>query len=211
METLGLRFLLIFRLIVVVVTLGLDADEASVGDDSVVSSFSVPVVEGSGDEGSGSLPLASAARNECRDPLQLLLVVHAAMLVVLVVLQVFMARLALRGTIWDTQPRSLMEYILYSRLRTLSNQPFRLSARPATSHSPNHSSSLLFFVYFLSSLLMTCPRWTWTAFAREVILIAEMIWSSFGIVWLHGNYATCPHSAAKEVLLGNCRFHLLPP
>lgn len=48
-------------------------------------------------------------------------------------------------------------------------------------------------------LIIYGPHWLRTT----VVLIAELIWSAFGIVWLYGNYVSCPHSAAKEVLLGN--------
>ena len=97
----------------VVVTLGLDANEV----DSVVISNFGPNVDGSGDDGSGSLPLVASSPQDCRDPMRLLLFLHAAKLLVLLVLEICMAQLALRGTMWDTQPRSLMEYILYARLR----------------------------------------------------------------------------------------------
>lgn len=112
-------FVLQFRLIVVVITLGLYVDESALDNGTVMSELAV-VVEGSGDDGSGSsvqLPDAGARTAECRHALQLLLFVHGAMLVVLLMLEVSMARLALRGTMWNTQPRNLMEYILYSRLR----------------------------------------------------------------------------------------------
>ena len=50
--------------------------------------------------------------------LQLLLLVHTVLLVLSLILEVAMARLALQGTMWDVQPRRLMEYVLYCRLCT---------------------------------------------------------------------------------------------
>ena len=102
-------------MIVVIITLGVYANDSVLDTSNVITNLAVGV-DGSGDDGSGSLPSFSDAADECRRPLQLLLLAHAAMLVVLLMLEISMARLALRGTMWDTQPRSLMEYILYSRL-----------------------------------------------------------------------------------------------
>lgn len=56
----------------------------------------------------------------CQNVLQLLLVVKTILLAFALLLEILMARLALRGTMWDVQPRRLMEYVLYSRLRTLT-------------------------------------------------------------------------------------------
>lgn len=55
----------------------------------------------------------------CRNVLQLLLIVKTVLLALALLLEIFMAQLALRGTMWDVQPRRLMEYVLYTRLRTL--------------------------------------------------------------------------------------------
>lgn len=54
----------------------------------------------------------------CENGLQLLLIIKTGLLAVSLLLEIFMARLALRGTMWNVQPRRLMEYVLYSRLRT---------------------------------------------------------------------------------------------
>lgn len=54
----------------------------------------------------------------CQNVLWLLLIIKAALLGVSLLLEIFMARLALRGTMWDVHPRRFMEYVLYSRLRT---------------------------------------------------------------------------------------------
>ena len=56
----------------------------------------------------------------CEHGLQLLLIIKTTLLAVSLLLEIFMARLALRGTMWDVKPRRLMEYVLYSRLRTLT-------------------------------------------------------------------------------------------
>ncbi|EFX72758.1 hypothetical protein DAPPUDRAFT_58603 [Daphnia pulex] len=88
----------------------------------------------------------------CESVLRLLLIIKTALLGVSLLLEIFMARLALRGTMWDVHPRRFMEYVLYSRL---------------------------------------------------LVLVAEMVWSSFSIVWLHGSYITCPAGMEKEVLLGS--------
>lgn len=37
---------------------------------------------------------------------------------------------------------------------------------------------------------------------KAVVLVAEMVWSSLSIVWLHGSYIACPAGMDKEVLLG---------
>lgn len=54
----------------------------------------------------------------CESVLRLLLIIKTALLGVSLLLEIFMARLALRGTMWDVHPRRFMEYVLYSRLRT---------------------------------------------------------------------------------------------
>lgn len=56
----------------------------------------------------------------CQPALQLLLLIHTALLVASLVLEVSMAWLALQGTMWDVHPRRLMEHVLYGRL---SNNP----------------------------------------------------------------------------------------
>ena len=50
--------------------------------------------------------------------LQLLLLLHTVLLLLSLILEVAMARLALQGTMWDVKPRRLMEYVLYYRLCT---------------------------------------------------------------------------------------------
>jgi hypothetical protein len=54
----------------------------------------------------------------CESVLQLLLIIKTALLGLSLLLEIFMAQLALRGTMWDVHPRRFMEYVLYSRLRT---------------------------------------------------------------------------------------------
>ena len=54
----------------------------------------------------------------CENVLRLLLIIKTALLGISLLLEIFMARLALRGTMWDVHPRRFMEYVLYSRLRT---------------------------------------------------------------------------------------------
>lgn len=65
----------------------------------------------------------------CQKVLQLLLIVKTVLLAVALLLEISMAWLALRGTMWDVQPRRFMEYVLYTRLRTDSfpiyYSPFR--------------------------------------------------------------------------------------
>ena len=71
----------------------------------------------------------------CESVLQLLLIIKTALLGLSLLLEIFMAQLALRGTMWDVHPRRFMEYVLYSRLRT------------------NHFFFLSFFrVFFFSKL-----------------------------------------------------------
>lgn len=62
----------------------------------------------------------------CESVLQLLLIIKTALLGLSLLLEIFMAQLALRGTMWDVHPRRFMEYVLYSRLRT--NHFFFLSS-----------------------------------------------------------------------------------
>lgn len=54
----------------------------------------------------------------CENVLRLLLIIKTALLGVSLLLEISMAWLALRGTMWDVHPRRFMEYVLYSRLRT---------------------------------------------------------------------------------------------
>lgn len=61
----------------------------------------------------------------CRNVLQLLLIVKTVLLALALLLEIFMARLALRGTMWDVQPRRLMEYVLYTRLRKSTSFSFK--------------------------------------------------------------------------------------
>lgn len=53
----------------------------------------------------------------CSKLLQLLLIVKTALLAVALLLEIAMAWLALRGTMWNVHPRRFMEYVLYTRLR----------------------------------------------------------------------------------------------
>ena len=175
------RFLIIRRLIVVIVTLGLDAVAQSGGGQNVTAypssttmmmmtteTLTTPIVifpqdydyadadndTSLADNVTTTLPYTTWAstrndtRNDTNDSLgafidalvgsevmegsdggddvrsctagvlQLLLLVHTVLLVLSLILEVAMARLALQGTMWDVQPRRLMEYVLYCRLCT---------------------------------------------------------------------------------------------
>lgn len=43
-------------------------------------------------------------------------------------------------------------------------------------------------------------------FSYVVVLIAEIGWSSWGIVWLHDYYITCSAGTVKEILLGESKY-----
>jgi hypothetical protein len=60
---------------------------------------------------------ASVNPENCHHALQLLLAVHAFVLMVCLILECLMVRIALKGTMWNFAPRQLMEYVLYARLR----------------------------------------------------------------------------------------------
>lgn len=161
-------------LIVVAVTLGLDNEYGNNGgvNGTIVLTnetaflslsnethdihWSSEMISGDGDDEQvavvAELHALQKENDACENVLRLLLIIKTALLGVSLLLEISMAWLALRGTMWDVHPRRFMEYVLYSRL---------------------------------------------------LVLVAEMVWSSFSIVWLHGSYIACPAGMDKEVLLGS--------
>ncbi len=67
-----------------------------------------------------------------------------------------------------------------------------------------HINGLIYFWFFFNSHSSICNH---TNGKKTVVLVAEMVWSSFSIVWLHGSYITCPAGVEKEILLGKNTFN----
>lgn len=123
----------------------------------------------------------------CRPALQLLLLIHIALLALSLLLEISMAWLALQGTMWNVAPRRLMEHVLYSRLSKYIH------------HKLVSRRSLLYPVFFHPSASSTI----FFSLVCLVVLVAGLVWSSFCIVWLQAHYVTCSAAgASKEVLLG---------
>jgi hypothetical protein len=104
----------------------------------------------------------------CENVLQLLLIIKTALLGVSLLLEIFMAQLALRGTMWDVHPRRFMEYVLYSRLRMnhfffsffflfsafkMLNEPFSNGlCRDTRSYKWTHLFMIFVFLFFTANL-----------------------------------------------------------
>ena len=169
--------LLFYRLVIVAVTLSM---EPFTGIPSTASNQSQPLdwMKAADDEG-------VLVEQHCRPALQLLLLIHTALLALSLLLEISMAWLALQGTMWNVAPRRLMEHVLYSRLSTYIHH--KLVSRP--------HSLIIYVVFFHSSATIF--------FSCLVVLVAGLVWSSFCIVWLQAHYVTCSAAgASKEVLLG---------
>ena len=67
-----------------------------------------------------------------------------------------------------------------------------------------HINGLIYFWFFS---MLTRQFVTTRTEKKTVVLVAEMVWSSFSIVWLHGSYITCPAGVEKEILLGKNTFN----
>lgn len=128
------------RLIVVAVTLGLDNEYGNNGgvNGTIVLTnetaflslsnethdihWSSEMISGDGDDEQvavvAELHALQKENDACENVLRLLLIIKTALLGVSLLLEISMAWLALRGTMWDVHPRRFMEYVLYSRLRT---------------------------------------------------------------------------------------------
>lgn len=94
----------------------------------------------------------------CRPALQLLLLIHTALLALSLLLEISMAWLALQGTMWNVAPRRLMEHVLYSRLSTYIHH--KLVSRP---HSLIIRCALPFICinyFFLFCLSSRFSGWT---------------------------------------------------
>lgn len=96
------------------------ANQSNAEDDAWSSSASGDGGRGGDDEEVVVVAELHALQEDhaCESVLRLLLIIKTALLGVSLLLEIFMARLALRGTMWDVHPRRFMEYVLYSRLRT---------------------------------------------------------------------------------------------
>lgn len=96
------------------------ANQSNADDDAWSSSASGDGGRGGDDEEVVVVAELHALQQDhaCESVLRLLLIIKTALLGVSLLLEIFMARLALRGTMWDVHPRRFMEYVLYSRLRT---------------------------------------------------------------------------------------------
>lgn len=57
--------------------------------------------------------------SDCHRVQQILLLLHIVLVVVSLLLEVTMAHIALKGTMWNVAPRDVMEFVVYARLRTL--------------------------------------------------------------------------------------------
>lgn len=94
----------------------------------------------------------------CRPALQLLLLIHIALLALSLLLEISMAWLALQGTMWNVAPRRLMEHVLYSRLSKYIHHKLvsrRSLLYPVFFH-PSASST----IFFLSRLSSRFSGWT---------------------------------------------------
>lgn len=60
------------------------------------------------------------------------------------------------------------------------------------------------WVSMRGTILVTAPRTSmqYLLYVRLGILVVEVIWLGFGIVWLYDHYHTCPVGSAKSALLG---------
>ena len=57
--------------------------------------------------------------SDCHWVQQILLLLHVVLVMISLLLEVSMAHIALKGTMWNVAPRHFMEYVVYARLRTL--------------------------------------------------------------------------------------------
>ena len=93
-------------------------DYSSTNSSTSNSSSSSSSSSSSGSSG-GSGSSSSEELLDCRWGQQLLLMIHVGLLSLSLILEMAMAHIALKGTMWNVAPREFMEYVLYSRLRTL--------------------------------------------------------------------------------------------
>ncbi len=149
--------LLFYRLVIVAVTLSI---EPFSGIPSTASNQSQPLdwMKAADDEG-------VLVEQHCRPALQLLLLIHTALLALSLLLEISMAWLALQGTMWNVAPRRLMEHVLYSRLSTYIHH--KLVSRP-------HSLIIRCVLPFICNFFFFCLSSRFSGWTRMVFVLHRL-------------------------------------